>query len=108
MSTGGMAYSETNDLYMQMLSEARRLEDKRLAKMILRRILDHQQALDMPEPLFSNIVSMPTMVVESGPMESEVPFWTQGRFWQDLFQFLSFLSVGMSWMLYFFYLLHKA
>ena len=108
MNTGVVTYNETHDLYLQMLSEARKLEDRRLAKMLVRRILDHQQHIDVPEPLFKNIVSLPTSAALAGPVEPEIPFWAKGLFWQELFQFLSFLTVGMLWLLYFFYLITQA
>lgn len=34
-------YSQTNDLYLQMLREAQRVEDRRLAAMILQRLKDN-------------------------------------------------------------------
>lgn len=108
MDDGFATFNETHDLYLQLLSEARKLEDRRLAKMILRRILDGQQAVDAPPRLFSNIIDLPRPAIVSGPVESEMPFWMEGRFWQGLLQFMVMLSVAMSWLLYFFYLVVKS
>lgn len=106
MTNCGVGYTETGDLYLQMLSEARRMEDRRLAKLLIRRIMDHQQATAADQPMFDKVVPLPRAAggAIAMAMDPEIPFWSQGRFWQELLQFLVIMSVGMGWLLYFFYL----
>ena len=101
MARHGPVYNETTDLYLQLLSAARELEDQRLAKMILQRVMALHRESGAP---FGNIIPFPMPLTPCVPDEPERPFWTQGQFWQDMVPFVSVLSLFMSCFVYFVYL----
>lgn len=104
MTFHGMAYNETTDLYMQLLSEARKMEDKRLVKMILQRVMARHQKSEMPGGAAGKIIPLPSIPVPRVPAEPEGPFWMQEQFWQDMLPFISVLSVAMFCFVYVVYL----
>lgn len=98
-------YDATTDLYQQMLFEAQKLEDKRLAKMIARRMTARRRETEAADGEFGNIILFPLAPVLCTPTEPEVPFYKKGQFWQDLLQFMFVLVLGQVWFVFFMTLL---
>ena len=100
-------YDATNDLYQQMLFEAQMLEDKRLAKMIARRMTAKRRVAETADGESSNIILFPLSPALCMPTEPETPFYKKGQFWQDLLQFMFVLALGQVWFVFFMTLLGK-
>ena len=107
MDNRRIEYDVTNDLYQQMLFEAQKLEDKRLAKMIAGRMTASRHLTKPPEEDSGNIIIFPLAPSLCLPTEPENPFYKQGQFWQDLLQFMFVLSFGGTWFIFFVHLLAK-
>ena len=107
MDNRRIEYDETNDLYRQMLWEAQRLEDKRLAKMITRRMTSRRHSIMASNADSKNVILFPMAPALCLPAEPEHVFWKQGQFWQDLVQFMFVLVFGEAWFLFFMHLLAK-
>ncbi|MCG6893218.1 MAG: hypothetical protein LJE65_06400 [Desulfobacteraceae bacterium] len=105
MTDGCVDYDETTDLYMQMLWEARKVEDKRLAKLILHRIQSRRPSERVGKEANANIVPFPMAQALCVPSEPEIPFWKQQQFWQDVILFGAFLSFFIGWFFFFMHLL---
>ena len=106
MGNGRIDYDTNNDLYQQMLFEAQKLEDKRLAKMIARRMTARRHATETPDGESGNIIFFPLaptlcLPLECLPSEPEIPFYKKGQFWQDLLQFMFVRSLGQGWCVFF-------
>lgn len=117
MSGKVIDFTETNDLYMQMLWDARRIEDRRLARMLRDRIKQKTVPVSPieAEPIEAvrNVIPL-TCVCPSGPAtglmceaEEEYRFWKQSRFWQEFIPFLAIFSFWLSWFVFFVTLLAR-
>ena len=90
-------YCETTDLYLQLLSDAQRMEDQRMVRMVLRKLKgcgycqppDHQGRDVIPFPAVQGLRT------EGGSSDL---FWQDIFFWQNLFQFLILLVTGATWL----------
>ena len=106
MSAEQPYYNETTDLYWQMLSEARRIEDQNLARMIRSR-LKKEAAVRKLATGGDNIIAFPGSWTACLEPDKEHEFWKDQKFWSDMIQFLMFLSVGLGWFLFFMSLLSE-
>jgi len=107
MADGCIEYEETNDLYLQMLWEAQKVDDKRLAKMILRRLTTRRQLSEAREAVSGTVIPFPLKPALCISAEPESTFWKQGQFWQDLLQFFTMLLIAGAWFAFFLHLLVK-
>ena len=105
MGNRRIEYDATSDLYQQMLFEAQKLEDKRLAKMIARRMTASRRTKETPGAEFGNIIFFPLAPTLCLQAEPEIPFYKKGQFWQDLLQFMFVLALGQVWFVFFMSLL---
>ena len=87
---------ENVDLYLQLLSDAQRVEDKKMVRMIVRQLRAHTGRAAIPENS-DGVIPFPCAANGSVCALTEVDFWKDARFWSDLVQFLFVLFAGLSW-----------
>jgi len=84
-------YSETTDLYLQMLRNAQQIEDKKLVKLIVKRI--HQTTPALATYVTDSgceITPFPLPYISRFPARSNPEFWLELKFWKGVA-----LTVGM-------------
>ena len=84
------------DLYLQLLSDAQRMEDKKMVRMIIRRLMNHVGRTSDSEN-DDGVIPFPCTANGSVCALAEVDFWKDSRFWTDLVQFIIVLIAGLSW-----------
>ncbi|CAB5094606.1 hypothetical protein D3OALGA1CA_5390 [Olavius algarvensis associated proteobacterium Delta 3] len=84
------------DLYMQLLSDAQRLEDKKMIRMIVRQLRVQTGRTAFPENS-DGVIPFPCAATGSACAVAEVEFWKDSQFWTDLVQFIVVLIAGLSW-----------
>ena len=107
MGKGCSEYDDTNDLYQQMLWEAKKMEDKRLAKMIVKRMSAKRKADSSSDAAPDNVILFPAVPSFCLPAEPEGEFWKKGQFWQDLSQLMIMAGIGWAFFIHFLQLLVK-
>jgi hypothetical protein len=103
MTASPIEYSETNDLYMEILKKAQMQADQELVNLIRHRI---KNIVSPPKQTLSGceIIPYPFAVGEPVAVLQDICFWKKSGFWQDLVQFLGVLSFSLSFVLSFFVL----
>lgn len=72
-------YSETTDLYMEILQEAQRVEDKKLVEMIRRRLGQLRQPI-YTSPDGCQIIVFPKSFLPPDSSEAETRFWPKQKY----------------------------
>lgn len=86
-------YNETTDLYLAILREAQRVEDKKLIQLITRKLTPEFDMLSScPAGGGCRIIPFPCPLVRSEPME-EKPFWPKFAYTQMAILLSSYLAV---------------
>ena len=84
------------DLYLQLLSDAQRMEDRKMVRMIVRQLRAHTGRGAIPENS-DGVIPFPVVANGSVCALTEVEFWKDSKFWTDFIQFIAVLIVGLSW-----------
>jgi hypothetical protein len=96
MDSSSNPYSENTDLYLQLLDDAQRIEDQRLARLVLRR-LKGCGCLSAGGDPSSNVIRFPQPTPTASKGTEYELFWQDNQFWQNLVQFLFLLFAGATW-----------
>lgn len=100
MSSIKYPYSEHRDMYLEILKKAEKEADTALIKIIADRLKEYD-----PKPSVTKdgcrVFSFPAAATLSCGTDPNQLFWKNSQFWQDLVQFLAFLSVSISWFVFF-------
>ncbi len=76
-------YSETTDLYLQMLRQAQKVEDKKLIQIIIRRMQQNTPALaTFVTESGCQITPFPLSCVSHAPLQDDSQFWFELQFWK--------------------------
>ena len=81
------------DIYQQMLWDARKIEDIRLTRMLQKRM--HLGAAEPDKPS-DNIVPFPVSATPS-PGSEQAAFWKEFAFWQSLLQTFILMGIVGTW-----------
>jgi hypothetical protein len=81
------------DLYRRMLWDAQKVEDKKLARLVQKRLSPH---LDTGRENCNKIIPFPAIPVFCTEIEPDV-FWKEQQFWQGLVQLFIFLGIAGAW-----------
>jgi len=84
------------DLYLQLLSDAQRMEDRKMVRLIVRQLRVHTGRSAIPENS-DGVIPFPLAANGSVCALAEEDFWKDSRFWTDLVQFIAVLVAGLSW-----------
>lgn len=102
-------FTETNDVYMQMLWDAKKLEDQRLVRMIRER-MKRKATLPVPveaaEPM-GDVIPLPCPTGMMLDSDEEFRFWKESQFWQEFLPFMAIFSLWICWFLFFMTLLAR-
>ena len=89
---------EHRDLYLELLKRAEKEADKALVQIIAKKLQFHDAPARITED-GCQVFAFPAVPAALGP-ENDARFWKSGQFWQDLLQFMAFLSVGIGWFIF--------
>jgi hypothetical protein len=89
----GLTMSDHVDLYRRMLWDAQKVEDKKLARLVQKRLTPH---LDTGRESSTKIITFPAAPVFCTEIEPDI-FWKKQQFWQGLVQFFIFLGITGAW-----------
>ena len=81
------------DLYRQMLWDAQKVEDKKLARLVQKRLTPHLKAGQESCNKIIPFPATPVFCTETEP----ATFWKEQQFWQSLMQLLIILAVTGAW-----------
>jgi hypothetical protein len=91
-------YCETTDLYLQLLSDAQRMEDQRMVRMVLRKLKGCGYGQGPDNPQNRDVIPFPALQGLRPEGGSSDLFWQDILFWQNLVQFLILLVTGATWL----------
>ena len=74
MSESYEPFFQTTDLYLEMLRDAQRVEDRKLVRMIRQR-LKHARQVPVLTPCGCEIIFFPRMEIPGRPPIEDLPFW---------------------------------
>ena len=103
-------YSHTNDLYMQMLWDAKKIEDQRLVGMLRDRVKRKKHAIAASPMPTGNVIPLSSLACEPGcclEPEKELCFWKETQFWHAFLPFMAMFSCWVLWFLFFITLLAR-
>ena len=90
---------EHRDLYLALLKKAEKEADKKLVRIILKKL-----QISAPQPEMTKdgcmVFAFPTGPASAG-VDADRLFWKNSQFWQDLLQFMAFLTVGIGFFIFF-------
>jgi hypothetical protein len=81
------------DLYRQMLWDAQKVEDKKLARLVQKRLSPH---LKTGREGCNKIIPFPAAPVFCTEIEPDI-FWKEQQFWRGLMQFFLLLGIAGAW-----------
>jgi hypothetical protein len=100
MPTANYPCDEHRDLYLELLKKAEKEADRTLVQIILKKI---QGPAPQPEMTQDGcmVFAFPALPAAACGPEADALFWKKRQFWQDLLQFMAFLTVGISFFIFF-------
>jgi hypothetical protein len=81
------------DLYRRMLWDAQKVEDKKLARLVQKRLSPH---LKTGRESCNKIIPFPATPVFCTEIEPDI-FWKEQQFWQGLMQLFIVLGIAGAW-----------
>jgi hypothetical protein len=95
--------NEAAHLYMKIMNNAKAREDGNLMDMIRGRLARHTRPAYFTES-GCEVKPFPVPFMMTQESEEETAFWKEQEFWTDLLQCVAFISLLLSWVIYFFVL----
>ncbi len=77
-------YVETTDLYLQILWEAQKVEDKKLVKMMRKRLMQNTPHI-LPAGFECEVIPFPGSIMPPVPASEDPQIWPQNPVFQTLF-----------------------
>ena len=92
-------YRENRDLYWELLQDARKQADQQLVELIRARIARPNDNFPRKQN-GCQIIHFATVIEHCADCRLQVRFWKENRFWHDFLFTISYLSIGLWWILY--------
>jgi hypothetical protein len=99
MPSSNYPCDEHRDLYLELLKKAEKEADKALAQIIMRKLYLE----DAPPEVTKDgcqVFAFPGIPAAAACPTADHLFWKSDQFWQDLLQFMAFLSAGIGWFIF--------
>lgn len=99
MPSSNCPCEEHRDLYLELLKKAEKEADKALVQIILKKL----HLTDAPPKVTKDgcqVFAFPGVPAGAASSRGDNLFWKSDQFWQDLLQFMAFLSVGIGWFIF--------
>ena len=90
---------EHRDLYLELLKKAEKEADRALVQIIVKKLHLTESHPKVTED-GCQVFAFPGVPVAAAGTDAEHLFWKSNQFWQDLLQFMAFLSVGIGWFIF--------
>ncbi len=99
MSSANYPCDAHRDLYLELLKKAEKEADRALVQIIVKKLhlTDTQPEITKDG---CQVFAFPGIPVSATGPDADPSFWKSGQFWQDLLQFMAFLSVGIGWFIF--------